>query len=70
MRLVDDWICLAAQYTYNKLKEIKSLTEMKHVVFLDIGYSKVMITLVQFTRYEGRLMDWSELPYTGCKKMD
>lgn len=31
---------------------------MKHVIFLDIGYSKVSLSLVQFTRFEGRLLDW------------
>ena len=58
MRLVDEWMALAAQYTYNRLKELRSLDEMRHVVFLDIGYSKVALSLVQFSRYEGRLIDW------------
>jgi hypothetical protein len=51
-------MALAAQYTYNRLKELRSLDEMRHVVFLDIGYSKVALSLVQFSRYEGRLIDW------------
>lgn len=58
VRLVDEWMALAAQYTYNRLKELRSLDEMRHVVFLDIGYSKVALSLVQFSRYEGRLIDW------------
>lgn len=46
VRLVDEWIALAAQYTYNRLKELRFLDEMRHVVFLDIGYSKVALSLV------------------------
>ena len=37
---------------------------------MDIGYSKVSLHLVQFTRHEARLLDWQHLPYTGCKNMD
>jgi molecular chaperone DnaK (HSP70) len=70
VRLMDEWTALAAQYTYNRLKELKTLEEMRHVVFLDIGYSKVALSLVQFTRFEARLLDWEYLPFTGCKNMD
>jgi heat shock protein 4 len=70
VRLVDEWAALAAQYTYNRLKELRTLEEMRHVVFLDIGYSKVALSLVQFTRFEGRLLDWEHLPFTGCRNMD
>jgi len=31
---------------------------MRHVIFMDIGYSKVSLNLIQFTRFEGRLLDW------------
>lgn len=31
---------------------------MRYVLFLDVGYSKVSMSLVEFTRYEGRLVDW------------
>lgn len=43
---------------------------MKNVVFMDIGYSKISLQLVQFTRFEGRLLDWEYLPYSGSKNMD
>lgn len=51
VRLIDEWMALAAQYTYNRLKELRGLDEMRHVVFLDIGYSKVALSLVQFSRF-------------------
>ena len=43
---------------------------MRQVIFLDVGYSKFSMSLVQFTQYEGRLLDWEHLPYTGLKNMD
>jgi hypothetical protein len=68
--LVDEWISLSADYAFKHLKELKSLQEMRYVIFLDVGYSKVSMSLVEFTRHEGRLVDWEHLPYTGCKNMD
>ena len=40
------------------------------MAFLDVGYSKVSLCLVQFTRFESRLLDCEHLPYTGCRNMD
>ena len=70
VRIIDDWLSLSSHYAYTRLKELKTLQEMRHVIFLDVGYSKFSMSLVQFTQYEGRLLDWEHLPYTGIKNMD
>lgn len=46
IRLLDDWIALATQYTYNRIKELKSLDEMRYIIFIDVGYSKVNLYLI------------------------
>ena len=43
---------------------------MRHVLFLNLGYSSFSLSLVQFTQYEARLLDGQYLPYSGCKNMD
>jgi molecular chaperone DnaK (HSP70) len=70
VRLVEEWTAVGCQYAYTRVKEIRSLEEMRHVLFLDVGYSKVSLSLVQFGRFEARLVDWQHLPYTGAKNMD
>lgn len=67
---MDDWSCLAASYVYSRLQELKGLQEMRQVLFLDVGYSKFSLFLVQFSQFEARLIDWEHLPYTGLKNMD
>ena len=67
---MDDWQSLACEYSYFRMKEIKAITEMRNVVFVDIGYSKVSLFLLQFSHYEGRLIDSEHLRFTGTKNMD
>jgi molecular chaperone DnaK (HSP70) len=54
--LVDDWICLATDYSYSKIKQLKT-SEPRSVVFVDVGYSKLSLFTVSFNQNEAKLLD-------------
>jgi molecular chaperone DnaK (HSP70) len=47
--LIDDWLSIASEYSYNKITEIKAM-EPRIVIFIDIGYSKCSFFVIEFGR--------------------
>lgn len=70
VHLVDDWVAIASEYFYARIKELQQVPSHKDVIFIDVGYSKFSIYAVRFTQDKCHLLDYEHLKYTGSKNMD
>lgn len=66
---MDDWICIASEYSFSRLKQIKT-GDPRAVVFVDIGYSKLSIFIMEFNQKDVKLLDCEHMRFTGSKHMD
>jgi hypothetical protein len=57
--LIDDWVAVASEYSYFRIKDLNSMEQPeRNVIFVDIGYSKFSTYAVQFTPTSCRLLDY------------
>ena len=70
IRIIDDWISIATEYSFNRVKELNAIVTPRVVLFLDVGYSKTSIFVIEFTAKETHLLDVEHLRFVGAKNMD
>lgn len=52
------------------MKDLKALISPRTVLFIDVGYSKTSVFVIQFSQTESRLLDCEHLRFVGSKNMD
>lgn len=56
-RIMDDWACICSEYSFTRVKDLTGSSSSRIVLFVDVGYSKSSLFVVEFGPTECRLLD-------------